>query len=275
MASTDESVEMKSSQHATLDSNIGKSIKADLSDTKSDGKAKSSRSTSIGRTLQHMIIRAPKTEADVIPPPFQTCTFGMRDIAQAIKQNTKHLNKLNDHSWIRARSADSIQSSSPSENALVLGAKPDPRVRDCSTNPSNRYATAEWKFNDTDIETRRNAFGDQTISNTLGSSSYQDRKRKVMDCTVTETGTATVTNTVTTDNTRPYILPAYSGGISSLEQSSWTGQGNSQPPPGSETKQRPQEAYDSEQREEGAQLTTCAPGTRPCKLKRYYTDSYY
>ena len=64
MASTTKSVEMKSSQSATLDSNIEKSIKADLSETKSEVIKKSSRSTSVGRALRRMITGATNSESD-------------------------------------------------------------------------------------------------------------------------------------------------------------------------------------------------------------------
>ena len=50
-------------------------------------------------------------------------TFGMNDITNAIKQNTKYLNK-GDSSWIRARSADSFQSSVHSPPASPQPSRP-------------------------------------------------------------------------------------------------------------------------------------------------------
>ena len=60
-------------------------------------------------------------------------------------------------------------------------------------------------------------------------SNTQGRKRVILDSTDTVTGTVTDTVTVTMDQKRPYIVPAYSRG-SSLEQSSFAGRGNLQPP---------------------------------------------
>ena len=124
-----------------METNIEKSVQTDLSDTKFDTQsdtksdtksqtAKTTRLNSISRALHRMITDASQTDADTIPPPIPGGTSGMNDIVTALKQNVKHLNRNSDTSWIRARSADSLQSSVPSENNLVLHTIPHTQQED-------------------------------------------------------------------------------------------------------------------------------------------------
>ena len=150
----------------------------------------------------------------------------MNEFASVIKQNQKHFNTNRDNPWIRARSADSIASSTPSENALVLDGKFPRKTRGRSSNPTNRYDIQ--RKSEIVSSTHGNVLNDQTHSNTLGITSYQDRFEGLSAKTVTVTDTATST----VPNRSGAMTPKAQDNIvlnSAIAQSSW-GSGSHRPP---------------------------------------------